>query len=191
MEKGSQLSRLKQEKQNLEQAALEHKSNLKQQEKEKEVKERTMKQGMNETANAEVIKLQDRYTDRISHLEKENKSLEQELKSLSSNETRLKKEIESKIRESKLSETRLMKDISDLEEKVRFNFYKPKIKDLNQKYRVNLESCIQKVFKLSEKSQLDNLSLKTLKLHIDQIISHINNSVNDTRTINVLLNSLI
>lgn len=127
MEKGSQLSKLKQEKRNLEQAALDHTPILKHQEKEEDVKDVVPRQVMDEMVKTEVQKLQDRYADRISQLEKEKKSLEQELKSLSSNEARLKKEIttlESKTRESKSSETRLIKDISALQEKVRFNLYK-------------------------------------------------------------------
>lgn len=122
MERATQLSKLTQEKQNLEKAALHDKSALIQQEKERNAKDLMKKQQLlDEMAKSESQKLQENLTSKIMALEKEKKSLEEELNTVSTNESRLKKEIsllESKTKENKLSETRLMKNISDLQDKV-------------------------------------------------------------------------
>ena len=186
MEKGSQLSKIKQEKKDLERTVMN--DNLVTIQKEKEKNAQDLSTRIEPIDKSQSQKIQNQHDDKIYKLEKEKKEIEQELRNMSLNETKLKKEIanlESKTEKNNIKEARLMKDISELEDKVRYKTHNLKMKDLNQKYRLNLESCIQKILKLSEKSQFDQLSLKMLKSHIDQIISHMNSSLHDTKMLNV------
>ncbi len=107
MERASQLSRLTQEKQNLERAAFHDKSIVIEQEKEKDILKKQQ--------------LQENLTSRIAALEKDKESLQEKLKAVSLNESKLKADISAIVSKTKLndlSETRLMKEISDLQDKV-------------------------------------------------------------------------